>query len=145
MNASVPNQTTSVAEKVKSHFKKNKKVYPLSVVALIATGLFIAKGQYVTEEDETCTPFLDPVPGDQKRHTGMAKCIECGTEFDVEEARDEYNSKFNGDLDYDEICGGEYCADCGIVYAEGLENQGRAIFMMNGDEDYDDDFVQKYL
>ncbi|MER7836190.1 hypothetical protein ABTY98_09800 [Streptomyces sp. NPDC096040] len=79
----------------------------------------------------------------------MVTCFECKREFDVEDERDEYESYFNGELDYDEDCGGEpgegLCAGCGIVRSEGLINQGRAIFMMNGDEDYDDDFAQKWL
>jgi len=28
---------------------------------------------------------------------------------------------------------------------ESVANQGRAILMMSGDEDYDDDFVQEWL
>lgn len=35
-------------------------------------------------------------------------------EFDVEDSRDEYDSHFIGQVDYDEIRGGEYCAPCGI-------------------------------
>lgn len=44
----------------------------------------------------------------------MARCIECGCEFDVDEAREYYNWKFNDKVDYDEqypecdMCG--YCA-----------------------------------
>ena len=39
------------------------------------------------------------------------------------------------------------CENCGcaIVEAEGLGAQGRAIDMMNGREEYDPDFVNKYL
>ncbi|WP_344390873.1 hypothetical protein [Streptomyces vastus] len=109
-------------------------------MAVIATGLFIhlTKGQHGTEGIETYAPFSDPVSGDQK-------CVRCGKAFDVEDARDEYNSEFGGDLDYDENYAGEVCADCAIPDSDGLINQGRAIFMMNGDEDYDDDFVRMYL
>jgi len=76
----------------------------------------------------------------------MAKCVECGTTFEIEDARDQYQSEPGvADGEYDDLHGGEWCADCALARAEGLQNQGRAIFMMNGDEDYDDDFVQKYL
>ncbi|MGW1900912.1 hypothetical protein [Streptomyces hirsutus] len=74
----------------------------------------------------------------------MTKCHECEKEFDVEAARAEYTSEFSGELDYDEYGQGN-CADCAISEAESNMNVGRAIDMMNGDEDYDDDFVQKHL
>ncbi|MGW3455535.1 hypothetical protein ACWDRL_18810 [Streptomyces albidoflavus] len=74
----------------------------------------------------------------------MAKCHECATEFDTEKARAEYNSEFDGELDYDEY-GQGCCAGCAISQAESNMNLGRAIDMMNGEADYDDDFVQKYL
>ena len=76
----------------------------------------------------------------------MTKRCECGTEFDVSEERDQYQSEPGvAEDEYDDLHGGGWCAACAIVRAEGLGNQGRAIFMMNGDEDYDDDFVQKHL
>ncbi|WP_143110704.1 hypothetical protein [Streptomyces sp. cf124] len=74
----------------------------------------------------------------------MTTCIECTTEFDVEEARAEYNSEFGGELDYDEY-GAGHCASCAISETESNMNHGRAILMMNGEEDYDDDFVQNNL
>ncbi|WP_189313541.1 hypothetical protein [Streptomyces brasiliensis] len=64
----------------------------------------------------------------------------------IEDARNEYNSEFNGDPDFDEYCGeGDLCGGCAASQTASEINQGRAIFMMNGDEDYDDDFVQKHL
>jgi hypothetical protein len=75
----------------------------------------------------------------------MAKCVECDKEFDVEDARDDYNSEWDGDPDYDEQTGGEWCGPCGISKSQGEMNLGRAILMMNGDEDYDADHVEKYL
>lgn len=75
----------------------------------------------------------------------MAKCVRCGTNFGVTDAQGEYNAVFNGDPDYDEIYGGEVCGSCAISDSETLINQGRAIDMMNGEEVYDDDFVQEWL
>lgn len=75
----------------------------------------------------------------------MAKCCRCGTRFNVSDARDEYSSTFEGEIDDDEQYGGEVCANCAILDTESNINLGRAIFMMNGDEDYDDDFVQQWL
>ena len=80
-----------------------------------------------------------------KRGNGMAKCCRCGTRFNVSDARDEYSSTFDGEIDYDEQYGGEVCANCAIPDTESNINLGRVIFMMNGDEDYDDDFVQQWL
>lgn len=74
----------------------------------------------------------------------MVKCCECNTEFDVEDARSEYTAEYGGELDYDEY-GQGYCGSCAISEAESNMNVGRAIDMMNGEEDYDDDFVQQYL
>jgi len=48
------------------------------------------------------------------------------------------NKKDGDDFDF------EY-DDYDEEYDESLANQGRAIDMMNGDEDYDDDFVQMWL
>lgn len=48
-------------------------------------------------------------------------------------------------LEYEDNYGGEVCAACAIPDSEGLIDQGRAIDMVNGDEDYDDDFVQQHL
>lgn len=74
----------------------------------------------------------------------MATCSECGTEFNVDEARAQYNAAFNG-IDYDEETGGEKCAGCAEAETQSYMDTGRAIDMMNGDEDYDDDFVQRHL
>ncbi|WP_158686604.1 hypothetical protein [Streptomyces griseoflavus] len=77
----------------------------------------------------------------------MQKCGECGTEFDIEDARKEYNAEFNGSPDYydDEYGAGELCGGCAASATSSALNHGNAILMMNGDVDYDDDFVQKYL
>ena len=75
----------------------------------------------------------------------MAKCCMCGKKFNVSEARSEYNSEFDDEIDYDEEYGSEVCADCAICNTSSNMNLGRAIFMMNGDEDYDDDFVRDHL
>jgi hypothetical protein len=52
----------------------------------------------------------------------------------------------DGEGDYDADHGGGLCFDCAIP-AEAASNMdlGRAIMMMNGDEDYDADHVEKYL
>lgn len=75
----------------------------------------------------------------------MAKCSWCGKRFNVTEARSEYNSEFDGEINYDEEYGGEVCSDCAISETNSNMNLGRAIDMMNGEEAYDDDFVKKHL
>lgn len=74
----------------------------------------------------------------------MTTCGECGTAFDVDEARAEYEGEFNGELEYEDV-DGELCGGCAIVQSESYMNTGRAIQMVNGDEDYDDEFVTKHL
>lgn len=75
----------------------------------------------------------------------MAKCCMCGKRFNVSDARDEYNAEFCGDPDYDEECGGEVCADCAISETHSNMNLGKAIDMVNGNDDYDGGFVKKWL
>ncbi len=75
----------------------------------------------------------------------MAKCCRCGEKFKVSDARAEYNSEFGAGFDYDEDYHGEVCADCAIADTHTNMNIGKAIDMMNGDEDYDEDHVQKWL
>jgi hypothetical protein len=78
----------------------------------------------------------------------MTTCVSCGTSFDVSDARDQYRSEFGGAADegeYDEQFGGEVCANCAISETESNLNAGRAIMMMNGDEDYDEKHVERYL
>ena len=75
----------------------------------------------------------------------MSTCDHCQTEFDVDSARTEYNSEFNGELDYDEDYEGQVCASCAISQSQSNIDHGRAIQMMNGDEDYDESHVEKYL
>lgn len=76
----------------------------------------------------------------------MAKCGECGIRYNKADACSEFESHFDHEVDYDdddEFSG--LCADCAISRAESYLNVGRAIDMMNGDEDYDDDFVTHWL
>jgi hypothetical protein len=75
----------------------------------------------------------------------MAKCGECGTEFDVSEARAEYKAEYSDEIDYDEQFEGGLCGQCAINQTESWSNAGNAILMMNGDMDYDADHVEKYL
>ena len=76
----------------------------------------------------------------------MPRCIVCGNSFKLRDAREEYESRFNGELIYDEdYPDHDYCATCAIGESENLMNQGAAIDMMNGDADYDDDFVKEWL
>jgi len=75
----------------------------------------------------------------------MAKCCRCGKTFKVSDAKDLYDAEFGGELDYDEDYGGEVCADCAICDSQSNINLGSAIDMVNGDEDYDADHVEKYL
>lgn len=73
-------------------------------------------------------------------------CGRCGNAFDPEDSKMRYESYFNGELDWDDdYSDNTVCADCAIAESESLINQGSAIMMMNGDEDYDDDFVNKWL
>jgi len=75
----------------------------------------------------------------------MEKCYRCEKTFNVSDAREEYNAEFGGDPDYDENYGPDVCADCAICDTESNMDIGKAIDMMNGDEDYDADHVEKYL
>lgn len=70
----------------------------------------------------------------------MAKCLNCGETFDAATVREDYD-ELVGDGDYDD----DLCTGCAIPDWESNANLGRAIMMMNGEEDYDDDFVQKWL
>ncbi|MFG2812360.1 hypothetical protein [Streptomyces sp. NPDC048410] len=65
----------------------------------------------------------------------MPKCVECGKDFDIEDARKEYNDEFNGDPDfYDDRFGdGEFCGSCAATETGSLIKQGEAIL---GGEDY---------
>ena len=75
----------------------------------------------------------------------MAKCNSCGNTFSVQEARNEYHQAVGGDGDYDADHGTDRCFDCAMSEDESNRNSGRAILMMNGDEDYDPDHVEEYL
>lgn len=76
----------------------------------------------------------------------MAKCLNCGDRFSVLTARNAYNEALDGEGDYDEDHGGDLCPDCAIpADVASNMNLGHAIAMVNGDEDYDADHVEKYL
>lgn len=73
----------------------------------------------------------------------MARCLNCRDEFSVTQVRsewDEWGEEY-GEGDYSD----ELCSGCLMPGLESVANQGRAILMMSGDEDYDDDFVQEWL
>ncbi|KOT98084.1 hypothetical protein ADK87_16425 [Streptomyces sp. NRRL F-4711] len=76
----------------------------------------------------------------------MANCVECEKEFDIAEAREEYNAEFHGEVDYDEqYPEGGFCGGCAAAQSSSYLNHGTAILMMNGEVDYDDDFVTQNL
>lgn len=76
----------------------------------------------------------------------MASCLNCGDRFSVSTVRTAYNDVLDGEGDYDTDHDGDLCFDCAIPpEVSSALNQGRAIMMMNGDEDYDEDHVEKYL
>ncbi len=79
----------------------------------------------------------------------MAKCRNCGKKFNVSEVRQEFNDALDGKYNYDTEIGGILCFDCAVhnydSEYESNSNSGRAILMMNDDEDYDDDFVNKWI
>jgi hypothetical protein len=72
---------------------------------------------------------------------GMAKCLNCGASFNVAAVRNEYQELVDGG-DYE----GDLCRECALpLDVQSNMNLGRAIDMTNGEEDYDDDFVQEHL
>lgn len=75
----------------------------------------------------------------------MAKCSECGTRYSKGDVANEFESYFDGEVEYDQDDYDGLCADCAIAQAESWEGVGHAIDMMNGDEDYDQDVVDKWL
>jgi hypothetical protein len=75
----------------------------------------------------------------------MAECGECETQFDPADAQRRYDAAFGDGFDYAEQYGGSVCGDCAIDQTQSEINVGRAIDMVNGEEAYDDDFVQKHL
>lgn len=74
----------------------------------------------------------------------MANCKRCGSRFNVKIAREEFNDRFDHELDYDDYYDG-WCASCAISDAESNMNTGIAIDMMNGDAGFDQDFVNRWL
>ncbi|MFJ1731121.1 hypothetical protein [Streptomyces sp. NPDC088254] len=78
--------------------------------------------------------------------TNMENCGECDKEFDISDAREEYNAEFGGEVDYDDqYPEGGMCGSCAAAQSSSYEAHGTAILMMNGEVDYDDDFVQQNL
>ncbi len=99
------------------------------------------------------------------------KCTNCEVRSTKAEAAAEFDAHHGYGISYkDEITGvdEELCGGCAIEYMDNVirsqdgyvepeeeddgnqeddsdANLGRAIQMMNGDEDYDDDFVQEHL
>lgn len=78
----------------------------------------------------------------------METCCRCGRSFDVAGAREEYEAEYGPEFDgedYDENYGTTVCANCSLAETDSNTNLGRAIQMMNGDEDYDADFIEQHL
>lgn len=75
----------------------------------------------------------------------MTICGHCGEGFQVSDARSDYNAEYEGDPDYDEGYEGEVCGGCAISETSSNITSGRAIGMMNGDEDYDASFIETHL
>jgi hypothetical protein len=146
-------EAASAAKRAKNPLQKHKKkiIYGGAVTVLaIVAAVLLAKRQTVGggaheidawRTDLPGTAYGDIAPHDDDR----ADCAHCGRGFDVAEARDEYESTFRGEMEYDYHYHGEVCAGCAVSDSESKIDHGRAIFMVNGDEDYDDDFVQRYL
>lgn len=63
----------------------------------------------------------------------MVVCENCGCKFDKRRDKKAFKDYFKGELEYDDVFSGrDLCCEC-------------AIDMMNGREEYDPDFVNKYL
>ncbi|WNI28649.1 hypothetical protein [Streptomyces sp. ITFR-6] len=76
----------------------------------------------------------------------MTTCVECAEDFDVSDAQREYRAESGGAADeYNELYAGTYCGSCAASQTESNLNTGRAIMMVNGDEDYDQDHVDRHL
>ncbi|MFF3774323.1 hypothetical protein [Streptomyces sp. NPDC002232] len=76
----------------------------------------------------------------------MSKCVECETEFEIEDARSEYDREFNGDPNFDDYYAeGNLCGRCAVSDSSSAIDHGNAILMTLGEVEYDDDHVQKYL
>ncbi|MDW4918480.1 hypothetical protein [Streptomyces californicus] len=78
----------------------------------------------------------------------MTKCAECGDDFNVSDARDEYRAEWSDageENEYDELYAGGLCGSCALSQTGSNLNAGQAIMMVNGDMDYDQEHVDKYL
>ena len=75
----------------------------------------------------------------------MATCGECGSDFDPVSSAMEYAAESGQNGEYEELYEGELCASCALSRTSSNLNLGRAMDMMNGEEAYDDDFVEKHL
>jgi hypothetical protein len=76
----------------------------------------------------------------------MAKCLNCGKSFSVSATRSAYDEALDGEGSYDAEHSGDLCVECALPPdVTSNMNLGRAIMMMNGEEDYDADHVERYL
>lgn len=75
----------------------------------------------------------------------MPTCEQCGKRFDPSDAKAEFQAEFRGELDYTESYDGKVCGDCAICQSQSDMGLGRALGMLNGDEDYDEEFVNEHL
>ena len=70
-------------------------------------------------------------------------CNVCGKTFDDDDARFDFNLHVS-DFIYDDLYEG-VCGDCAMDDFDSNANYGKAMLMVNGDEDYDQDFVDRWL
>lgn len=76
----------------------------------------------------------------------MKSCGQCGADFEVDDARSEFDVEFDGDPTYDDIYeDGGVCGDCAIAETSSNIDHGAAIEMMNGEVSYDATHVDRYL
>jgi hypothetical protein len=76
--------------------------------------------------------------------SNVATCLNCGKKFAVSAVRadwEEFGEEYGEEDEYND----DLCSDCAMPSLQGVMNHGRAILMMNGDEDYDGDFVDEWL
>lgn len=53
------------------------------------------------------------------------KCVQCGADFDYEDARDYFDYYFHDEISYDDqFPNGNVCDDCAILIAESLIQAG---------------------
>lgn len=83
----------------------------------------------------------------------IKKCCECGKNYNPDAVARAFEEEWDGEIPYydDEeetkVCP-DYdflCKRCALATVRSLMNQGAAIMMMNGEEDYDQSFVDRWL